>query len=366
MINENRLVEEFIKLTAIDAESGEEAGMRAYLTGALAKLEIYAEPDDAGNLFARLPGSNAGDALLFSAHMDTVRPGRGKKAVRHPDGRITSDGTTVLGADDAAGIAAILEALTVIQEKALPHPDIELLFTAEEERFCRGSARFDYTVFRAKTAYVLDLTGPVGTAAIAAPTILSLDVTIRGRAAHAGFAPEDGINALSIAAEALAKLNTGRVAPDTTVNFGTVEGGTGRNVVPDRVRIAGEVRSLRHETALHEARMIEDTFRQAAEKQGGAAEVNVTEDLRAYRIAEDEPVVRRLRSALAALGRGAPTLLPTFGGSDNNQFVRHGLRGVVLASAMELVHTTKEYTEIPELVKSAALTLQLMTLEDER
>ena len=366
MINENRLIEEFIRLTAIDAESGGEAEMRAYLAGALAKLDIPSETDGAGNLFARLPGTAAGDALLFSAHMDTVSPGRGKKAVRHPDGRITSDGTTVLGADDAAGIAAILEALTVIRENALPHPDIELLFTAEEERFCPGSARFDYARLRAKTAYVLDLTGPVGTAAVAAPTILSVDITVLGRAAHAGFAPEDGINALSIAAAALSGLRTGRVAPDTTVNFGTVEGGTGRNIVPDRVRIAGEVRSLRHETALQEARIIEDAFRRAAETLGGAAEVRVTEDLRAYRIAEDEPVVKRLRSALAALGRGAPTLVETFGGSDNNQFVKHGLRGVVLACAMALVHTTEEYTEVSELVRSAALTLRLMTMEDER
>ena len=364
MINEKRLIEQFLRLTAIDAPSGEESAMRAYLTGALARLGISAEADGAGNLFARLPGTCAGDALLFSAHMDTVSPGRGKHAVRHPDGRITSDGTTVLGADDAAGIAAILEALTVLRESVLPHPDIELLFTAEEERFCQGSARFDYTHLRAKTAYVLDLTGPVGTAAVAAPTILSLDIAVRGRAAHAGFAPEDGINALSIAAEALAKLKTGRVAPDTTVNFGTIEGGAGRNIVPDRIRIAGEVRSLRHEAALHEVQAIENAFRRAAEKLGGVSEVGVTEDLRAYRIAQDEPVVTHLHSALAALGWGEPALVETFGGSDNNQFVRHGLRGLVLASAMELVHTTEEYTETPELARSAALTLQLMTMED--
>ena len=366
MIDKNRLIEQFIHLTAIDAESGEETEMRAYLTGTLAKLGIPSETDESGNLFARLPGTTTAEALLFSAHMDTVSPGRGKKAIVHPDGRITSDGTTVLGADDAAGLAAILEALTVIRERALPHPDIELLFTAEEERFCPGSACFDYTKLRAKKAYVLDLTGPVGTVAVAAPTILSVDVTVRGKAAHAGFAPEAGINALSIAAKALAGLNTGHVAPDTTVNFGTVEGGTGRNVVPDRVRIAGEVRSLRHETALHEARKIEAAFRQAAEASGGTAEVSMTEDLRAYRIASDEPVVTRLREALAALDMGVPCQVETFGGSDNNQFVKHGLRGVVLASAMELVHTTEEYTLISELARSAALTLKLMTMEDER
>ena len=362
MVNEKRLIQEFIRLTAIDAESGDEAAMREHLTGALTRLGIAAEADAAGNLFARVPGKCAGEPLLFSAHMDTVRPGRGKKAVVHVGGRITSDGTTVLGADDAAGIAAILEALTVIRENGLSHPELELLFSVEEESYGHGSARFDYALLRAKTAYVLDLTGPVGTAAVAAPTLLSLDITVRGRAAHAGFAPEEGISALSMAAAALTQLPTGRVEADTTVNFGTVEGGTGQNVVPALIRITGEVRSLRHEAALHQAGVIKAVFRREAERLGGEAEVRVTEEIRAYRIASDEPVVARLRAALAELGWGAPALVDTFGGSDNNHFVKHGLRGVVLAAAMEQVHTTEESTSVSELVKSAELTLKLMTM----
>ncbi len=364
MVIEKRLIESFIGLTAIDSQSGEEAAMCAYLTAALERLGISAESDEAGNLFARLPGTGGGEAVLFSAHMDTVRPGRGKKAILRPDGRITSDGTTVLGADDACGIAAILEALTVIREKVLKHPEIELLFTAEEERYCVGSARFDYSRIHANTAYVLDLTGPVGTAAVAAPTLLSLEVTVRGRAAHAGFAPEEGINALSIAAAAIAQIRTGRTNPDTTVNFGTIEGGEGKNVVPGLIRITGEVRSLCHETALREAKSIEDIFRREATRRGGIVELSVAEEIQAYRIEEHERAVSRLRTALAELGWGEPVLVDTFGGSDNNQFVRHGLRGVVLASAMELVHTADEYTEIAELVKSAELTLKLMTLEE--
>ncbi len=363
MVNEKRLTDEFLRLTAIDAESGDEAAMREYLAEALARLGISAERDAVGNLFARLPGTCGGEPLLFSAHMDTVRPGRGKRAVVHPDGRITSDGATVLGADDAAGLAAILEALAVIRDASLPHPDIELLFTVEEEAYGLGSAQFDYALLRAKTAYVLDLTGPVGSAAVAAPTLLSLDVTVQGKAAHAGFAPEEGVNALSIAAAALTQLKTGRVEADTTVNFGTIEGGMGQNIIPGRVRITGEVRSLRHEAALRRAEDIEAVFRREAETHGGSAEVKVSEKIHAYRIAEDEPVVARLRAALAALGLGEPKLVETFGGSDNNCFVRRGLRGVVLAAAMELVHTTEEYTEIAELTRSAELTLKLMTLE---
>ena len=365
MINEKRLIEEFIRLTAIDAESGFEDNMRGYLTEALARLGIVPEADDAGNLFARLPGTRAGDAVLFSGHMDTVCPGQGKKAVVHPDGRITSDGTTVLGADDACALAAILEALTVIREREMDHPELELLFTTEEERYGIGSARFDYSKLHSETAYVLDLTGRIGTAAVAAPTILSLDVSVRGRAAHAGFAPETGINALSIAADALAQLKTGRVAPDTTVNFGMIEGGEGKNIVPGLIRIAGEVRSLHHEKALQEADVIGKIFRSSAARLGGEAEVRFTEEIRAYRIGEQEKVAERFRTALSSLGWGEPTLVDTFGGSDNNEFVKRGLRGIVLASAMERVHTTEEYTEIPELVRCAELTLRLMTLEDQ-
>lgn len=365
MINERRLVDNFIRLTSIDAESGDEAAMREYLIGKLTQLGISSETDAAGNLFARLPGTRPGAPLLFSAHMDTVRPGRGKRAIVHPDGKISSDGTTVLGADDASGLAAILEALTVIRENGLPHPELELLFTVEEENYGVGSARFDFTKLKSGTAYVLDLTGPVGTAALAAPTLLLLDITLRGRAAHAGFAPEEGVNALSIAAAALARLETGRVAPDTTVNFGVIEGGAGVNIVPARVRIAGEVRSLRHEAALEQAELIRAVFEHEAARLGGSAEVFATEKIHAYRIGEEEPVVARLRAALAALGWGEAALVETFGGSDNNTLVQCGLRGVVLASGMELVHSTEEYTRIPELVKSAGLTLKLMTLGDE-
>ena len=364
MINENRLIEEFIKLTAIDAESGEEAEMRAFLTGVLAKLDISAEPDDAGNLFARLPGTCAGDALLFSAHMDTVSPGVGKKAVLQPDGRIISDGTTVLGADDAAGLAAILEALAVIRERGLPHPEIEVLFPAAEEPYCRGTSVFDFSRAKAKTAYVLDLTGPIGTAAVRAPSILSLEITVRGRAAHAGFAPEEGINALTAAARALAALPTGHVAGDTTVNFGVIRSGTGKNIVPESASLLGEIRSLRHEAALAEAEKVREVFCREAEALGAAAEVNVIEEIRAYSVGEDEYVVRRLAAAMERLDMGAPTLVTTFGGSDNNNFAANGVRGVVLACAMFDVHTVHEYTTVSELVKSAELVTELMTMED--
>ena len=364
MINRDRLISKFIRLTGFDAESYDEAEIAAELMRQLHSLGLSVSRDDAGNLYAFLAGTARGEPRLFAAHMDTVSPGKGKRAVLCSDGTIRSDGTTVLGADDVSGLASILEALTVIRDKQLPHPPVEVLFTAAEEPYSRGCASFDFSRLRSEAAYVLDLTGPVGTAAIAAPSILSVDVTVRGRAAHAGFAPEEGINALTITARALASLEAGRIASDTTVNFGLISGGSGKNIVPAEITVRGEIRSLHHDDALSLGETIRARFRQEADALGGEADVTVTEELRAYRIPEDAPSIVRFRRAMEELGYGPAQLITTFGGSDNNRLAAHGLRGIVIACAMENVHTTEEYTVISQLERSAALTLQLMTMEE--
>ncbi len=365
MIDAERVKKTFLDLVSVDAESGEEDAIRKVMLEKLRALGIEGKTDGAGNIAAFLPGTLPGDAILFSSHLDTVRPGKGRRPVVHPDGRITSDGTTVLGADDAAGLASILEALEAIREEKLPHRDIELLFPVMEEIYGKGSRKADHAAFRAKTAYVLDLDGRVGTAALAAPTILSLDITVRGRAAHAGFAPETGINALTAAACALSKLSTGHVSRDTTVNFGMIEGGKGVNIVPAAIRIRGEIRSLRHEEALRRADGVKEVFQKEAEALGASIDFAMTEEIRAYRVSPDEPVAKRFARACLESGLGEPSFTDTFGGSDNNNFCLWGIRGIVAANAMNRVHTTSEYTEIPELERCALLTLKLMTMGED-
>lgn len=376
MISSNRIRAEFETLVSFDSESYAEHDVKEYLKEKLTGLGLVVDEDNAwktfpaqsskpaGNLYGFLKGNIPGESVLFSAHMDTVSPGKNKKVIWHEDGRATSDETTVLGADDISGLVSILEALQVIKEEKLPHPDLEVVFSVAEEPFCRGIAAFDFHKIKSPIAYVLDLTGKVGTAAVRAPSILSLDIWVYGKAAHSGFSPEEGINALTIAAGALSKIPVGRVNPETTVNFGLIDGGTGKNIVPASVHIQGEIRSLVHEKALAEAEFIERTLQEEARGIGGEIKFEAEEKLLAYDVAEDERVRKRFERAISELCWEKEEYITTFGGSDGNFLNKNGIRSIVVANAMENVHTVFESTQISELIRSAELTLKLMTIRE--
>jgi tripeptide aminopeptidase len=368
MINRNRLRDEFCKLVSIDSVSYRERQMADELTGLLRELGFQVEEDRAGehcggncgNLYGILKGELAGEPILLSAHMDTVEPGTRKKAVVHEDGRISSDGTTVLGADDISGLVAILEAVRTVKEQGLAHRSIEVLFPIAEEVYILGSGLFDYSRVKAKEAYVLDLTGPVGTAAIQAPTLISFTASIKGKAAHAGFAPEEGINAIAIAAEAIGRIKQGRIDPQTTVNIGLIEGGLARNIVSDLCTLKGEVRSLSHDSCLAEAAKLEQVLRDTAGSRGAVCEYEASFGCYAYEIKPEHPVVRRFVRACRSLDIEV-SLIPTFGGSDNNNFVRNGISGIVLACGMNQVHSCQEYTTVDELARCTEILIKLIT-----
>lgn len=368
MLNRERLLQHFTQLVAIDSPSLQERNMADELIRRIRALGLEVQEDsagqnlggNAGNLIVKISGTMDAPGRLFSCHMDTVEPSRGKKAILHPDGKITSDGTTVLGADDLAGLAAILEAVTVILEDRLPHPPLELVFSIAEELHTLGSHALDFSNLEAKEAYVLDMHGSLGGATLMAPTIVSFTAVIHGKAAHAGMAPEEGIHAIKIAADAISKIPVGHVDDCSTANIGSISGGNTTNIVPPECTITGEVRSFRHKNAL--ARMDEITaiLEETAAAWGGSVEVESIVRMKAYQVAEDAPVVQRLARACGQLGV-TPRLGKTFGGSDNNAFSAHGISGIVIASAMHQIHTCQEYTDVEELFGLAQLTLMLMT-----
>jgi tripeptide aminopeptidase len=194
-------------------------------------------------------------------------------------------------------VASILEALTAITEKNITHGPIEVLFTVAEEVYCKGSAVFDFTKVLSREAYVLDLEGLVGTAAYAAPSILSFTAKIRGKSSHAGFAPHKGIHAIAAAADAISMIPMGHVDEDTTVNVGTIRGGTATNVVPDACTVRGEVRSLDHKKALRQAELVRQQFERSAFAAGATVEFELVTASVAYRTPTDHPVAARFEKS---------------------------------------------------------------------
>lgn len=372
MINKARMLDEFRRLSSFDSESFKERDIKNYLEEKLRSLGLEVESDSvgkiigdnpkcAGNIYGFLKGNKKGNPILFSSHMDTVSPGVGKKMVVNGD-TVTSDGTTVLGSDDITGLVSILEALEVIKEDNIAHPDIEVIFFVAEEPYCRGSSHFDFSKVKSKTAYVLDLSGEVGVAATRAPSIIYFRLEVKGRAAHAGFEPEKGISAIEVAAAAISRLKLGRIDDITTANIGIIKGGNGINIIPDNLYLEGEVRSLVHQNALGVLNSIKETFEGVSMKFGAAVSINVEERIHAYNIDLDSDVVKRYDEALKSLNYGKAKYITTFGGSDNNVLNLHGIKGIVISNAMNDVHTTNEYFSIKEFVKSANITLKLMTL----
>ena len=366
-ISPERVTAEFAALVSIDSPSFEEKQMGEYLKSKLISLGFSVSQDDAGeklggncgNIHAFLTGTAGGEPVLFCAHMDTVEPSRGKRAVVGENGVITSGGTTVLGADDCAGITAILEAARILREQGLPHRPVEVLFTVAEEPYCRGAEQFDFSRIRAREAYVLDLTGPVGSAAYAAPTILSFAAAVAGKSAHAGFAPENGVHAIAAAANAVAGLRMGRIGDDTTLNVGIISGGVSTNIVPDRCIVRGEIRSYSHAKALEQAELVKKHFEKAAGALGASVEFEFRCGCEAYETPLSHPVAERFQRACEK--QGLPVSLEkTFGGSDNNHLAKHGIAGLVIATAMNHCHSCSEYTTVEELCRITGLTVRLM------
>lgn len=371
-ININRLTNEFCALTGMDSPSFGEKKVCDYVKRQLVELGFSIAEDQAGaghengcgNLYGYLAGEEAlGAPLLLCAHMDTVEPSCGKRAVICEDGRITSAGDTVLGADDISGMTAILEALRVIDENGIRHRPIEVLFTVAEEVYCGGASQFDFSQIRSKQAYVLDLAGPIGAAAYSAPSILFFTATVTGKSAHAGFEPEKGIHAIAAAADAVSKLKLGHIGEDATLNIGIIQGGRATNIVPDVCTVRGEVRSFSHKKALELVEAVKQRFSDSAAAIGASAAFEVTEGCKAYETPPGHAVATRFEDVCKSMGIEAQ-LIKTFGGSDNNYLAVHGITGLVAASGMHDCHTCAEYTTVEELAQSARLVASLIVSDD--
>ncbi|HYF80829.1 MAG TPA: M20/M25/M40 family metallo-hydrolase [Symbiobacteriaceae bacterium] len=365
-VNQERITALLMDLCATDSGSRNERLMADKLKPMLMELGFAVREDDAGskvggnagNLYGRLEGTAPGEPLLFSAHMDRVTPGLGVKP-RLEGGAIVSDGTTILGSDDAAGIAAVLEAVRVLKERNLPYPTIEVGFTIGEEVGLLGARYLDYAWFSSKLGFALDSGGKVGEIVVKAPSQAKVNVTFRGKAAHAGVAPEKGVSAIQIAAVAISRMKLLRIDSETTANIGSISTDGPTNIVPETCKIVAEARSLNQEKLEAQVADMQRCAEEAARELGGATEVEILRSYSAFNLSPESAPVRR--AAAAAVQIGAPvSITSTGGGSDANIFNGNGIPTAVLGVGYEEIHSTRERMPIDQLVALAEWTLAII------
>jgi tripeptide aminopeptidase len=361
----DRLGETFVRLCEIPSPSGSEGHVAAYVRDELRTLGLGVTEDGtaeetgagAGNLVARIPGPPGTRTLMLCAHLDTV-PVADRIEVELEDGFYRNRCETILGADDKAGVAVLIELARRLTERGAPVP-CELVFTTGEEVGLRGARAFDVSALESEFGYVLDHAAPLGRMVLAAPTYYHVHAEFLGRAAHAGISPEEGRSAIAAAAGAIGAMQLGRIDEETTANVGAIRGGTAANVVPERCTVEAEVRSLDDEKASAEVRRMVDAITYAASAAEVDVDTTVEEHFRAYRIAEDHPAVELAAAALRDCGV-EPVPSSTGGGSDASAFAAKGLRCVNLAIGVERNHTPEERVSRRALETTLAVATRLV------
>lgn len=367
MVNTERLVSSFIEMCRTNTPSRHEGVLADRIQRKLESLGLQCSRDnagaavgsDTGNLIATLPAtSHNAPSLFFAAHMDTVEPNPDVQIVMEGD-VIRTDGTTILGADDRAGLAPLVEAMEVVVERGLPHGTVQCVFTVCEEIGLLGAKSLDHSMVKAGMGFVLDSGPPVGAVVGAAPSQDSFEVTVNGRQAHAGAEPEKGVSAIQAAARAIDRMRLGRIDAETTANVGAIAGGEATNIVCPKVVMKAEARSRdKAKLAAQTAHMLE-TWREAASHFGAEVEICVDHQYDAYRLTEGDAVVALALEASRKLGLAA-TLKEVGGGSDANVFNAMGLPTCVLGTAMSGVHTHQEKASISDLRRTAELVVAII------
>ncbi len=249
-----RVVNEFINLVQIDSLSLNEKKVFDYVKNRLQNLPVEMQFQEytikelgaeSGNLIVKLPANIKNrKSVFFDSHLDTVEPGIGiKPGIDRKNNIIKSSGNTVLGADDKAGASAMIIAIEEIINTNTAHGDIYFIFTSAEEIGLTGVRNLDFSGIKADFGFILDSHGKVGGVVVAAPQHYNYEILVKGKASHAGIAPEMGINAIKIASRIVLSLPQGKINKNTVANVGLIEGGKATNIIPDECLIRGEFRS---------------------------------------------------------------------------------------------------------------------------
>jgi tripeptide aminopeptidase len=361
------VLELFTELATIPSPPGEERAVADVVATYLRNCALEVDEDDAGaqigatagNLYSRLEATTSGTPIFLCAHLDTVPPVGRIEPVVDDEGFVRNAGGTILGADDKAAVAVMLEATRRVLGEGRPHAGIELLFTPKEEVGLIGATAFDESRLLARHGFVYDQAAPIGDVILGAPFSQAMEVRFHGQASHAGMYPDEGRNAIVAAARAIADLRLGRVDDETTANVGVIRGGTAGNIVADWCTFQAEARSHDERKLADLVQEMVDAFSFAASLTDCRVDVEARKSYRGYRFKKDDEVVRLAADALARSGYEARYGL-SGGAADANVFNERGLQCLNLANGMVDIHTANERIAVADLDSMVDVTLALV------
>ena len=371
MVNSQRLLDTFLELVQINSETGHEEVIQPILKNKFEQLGLNVVEDNASekewlganNLIYTLPSTsedNSIPSIYFTSHMDTVVPGINVKPHVSDDGYIYSDGTTVLGSDDKAGLAAIIETIEYLQEHNLPHGQIQFIITVGEESGLKGAKELDSNELDAQFGYAVDASQHVGTTVVGAPTQMSIHTTITGKTAHAST-PDKGVSAINIAAKAISKMKLGRIDEYTTANIGKFHGGSATNIVADEVVLEAEARSHNDESINQQVTHMKDIFESTAKELGEEAHVRIEKSYPGFKIEDNAEVTQYAINSAKELGLTGDTVIAG-GGSDGSIINTFGIPTVILGVGYENIHTTSERISVQSLNQLAQQLIKIIEL----
>ncbi len=329
-----------------------------------------------GNLVFKLPGTLRGPRRLLMAHMDTVPLCVGSKPVVKGN-TVHSAGKTGLGADDRAGCAVVLTAALEILRRKLPHPPLTFLWPVQEEVGLFGARHANLALMGGpKLAFNWD-GGSAEKLTVGATGAYRIQITIEGRASHAGGAPEQGVSAITIAGLAIAELQRDGWLGDVrkgeqrgTSNIGVIQGGAATNVVTDLVELKAEARSHDPAFRLVIRQAIEKAFHSAALTVRnvvgvhGKATCESRQDYESFRLAEDDPSVAAASAAVRATG-GQPFEFVSNGGLDANWLTARGIPTVTMGCGQLNPHTVTEQLNLDMFRQACRVALRLATATEQ-
>lgn len=274
---------------------------------------------------------------------------------------IVTDGTTLLGADDKAGIAEIITAISYLQQHPeIKHGDIRIAFNPDEE-IGKGAHKFDVQNFAADWAYTMD-GGEIGELEYENFNAAVAKVTFTGRNVHPGYAKHKMVNSIRIANEFITMLPRWETPEHTEGYEGfyhlvSIEGSVEKTVLTYIIRDHDRDRFERRKKEMeHLVRKINAEF-------SDAASIEITDQY--YNMREKiEPVMHIIETAEEAMRRAGvkPVVVPIRGGTDGAQLSFKGLPCPNIFAGGLNFHGRYEFVPIPSMEKATQVIVEIARL----